>query len=53
MTEDRLDENTPTSPDPAPSKPHGDPFAEESGSHPGRPPQDAEDRAAEDDAPAA
>jgi hypothetical protein len=39
MSDEKLDETTPTSPDPAPAQRHGDAFLDESGSRHGHPPE--------------
>lgn len=49
MSEHEVDRDTPTSPDPAPAKAHGDAFADESGSRQGRPPEPREDAPADDE----
>ncbi|MDP9378420.1 MAG: hypothetical protein M3P40_12785 [Actinomycetota bacterium] len=48
MSDAKADKNTPASPDPAPSKAHGDALLDGSGSRHGTPPQ--ESRLSDDDA---
>jgi hypothetical protein len=39
MSDDKIDQDTPASPDPAPAKAHGDALLDQSGSRQGPPPE--------------
>ena len=49
MSDQQVDRETPASPDPAPSKPHGDAFLDQSGSRHGIPPQQGRDEEPQED----
>jgi hypothetical protein len=50
MTDPTVDPDTPASPTPAPSQPHGDAFMDQSGSRHGEPPSSSSADAEHDDA---